>query len=38
MPENWVELLLALVIAGVCIGAPVLVAVLILNIVNRKRK
>ncbi len=38
MPENWVELILALVIAGVCIAVPVLLAMLVLGLANRKRK
>jgi hypothetical protein len=37
MPENWVELALALIIAGVCLGVPLLVFLVVMNILNRKR-
>ena len=35
MPENLTELVLALVIAGVCIAVPVLLALLILDLSKR---
>jgi len=38
MPENWVELLLALVIAAVCLGVPVLIVMVLLDMTNRKRQ
>ncbi len=38
MPENIVELLLALVIAAVCLGVPILLFVLILDLTDPRRR
>ena len=38
MPENWVELILALGIAAVCLGVPILILFLILNLTDPKRR
>lgn len=37
MPENWVELILALGVAAVCLGVPILLLLLILNLSDPKR-
>jgi hypothetical protein len=38
MPENMVELALALLIAGVCIAVPVLILMGLLELSNRQRR
>jgi hypothetical protein len=38
MPENWVELLLALGIAAVCLGVPLALIMLVLALTNRRRR
>jgi hypothetical protein len=38
MPENWVELILALGIAAVCLGVPILILFLILELTNPKHR
>jgi hypothetical protein len=38
MPENWVELILALGIAAVCLGVPILLLMLILNLSNPRNR
>jgi hypothetical protein len=38
MPENWVELILAILIAAVCFGVPLLIVVLVLDLTDRRRR
>jgi hypothetical protein len=38
MPENWVELILAILIAAVCLGVPLLIVVLVLDLTDRRRR
>lgn len=38
MPENWVELILALGVAAVCLGVPILLLTLILKLSDPKHR